>query len=59
MAIFKGRDEHSLMKAMKSLEEEAFLKHLNFYVYLFEKEEVKERLRAISEDWKKKIEKKR
>jgi hypothetical protein len=58
MAIFKGRDEDSLMKAMKSLEEEAFLKHLNFYVYLFEKEEVKKRLRAISKDWRKKIEKK-
>jgi hypothetical protein len=46
------------MKAMKSLEEEAFLKHLNFYVYLFEKEEVKQRLRTISENWRKKIEKK-
>jgi hypothetical protein len=58
MAISKGRDEDSLIKALKSLEEEAFLKHLNFYPYLFEKEEVKERLGAISEDWKKKIEKK-
>jgi hypothetical protein len=59
MAIFKSRDEDTLIKAIKSLEEEAFLKHLNFSVYLFEKEKVKERLRAISEDWKKKIEKKR
>jgi hypothetical protein len=58
MAAFKGGNEDSLLKAMKSLEEEAFLKHLNFYVYLFEKEEVKKRLRAISKDWRKKIEKK-
>jgi hypothetical protein len=58
MAIFDGRDEDTLLKAMRSLEEEAFLKHLNFYPYLLENEEVKERLRAISEDWEKRLEKK-
>jgi hypothetical protein len=61
MAIFKGRDEpgDTLINSIKSLGEEDFLKHLSFFVYLFEKEEAKERLRAISQDWKKKIEKKK
>lgn len=60
MAIFDGRPgpREVFIPAIKSLEEETFLRNLNFFPYLFEKEEAKERLKAIGKDWKTRIEKK-
>lgn len=47
--------DESFIKAILSLEDDLFLKKLNWFPYLFEKEEVRERLKTISRRFKEKI----
>ena len=50
------KTERSSIAALLSLDEEVFLETLTRSPYLFESKEVKERLKEISRDWKKRIE---
>ncbi len=60
MATVKGKAEpgDASIKAIASLGEGAFLRDLNSFPYLSGEERIKERLRTISKDWKKKVESK-
>ncbi len=61
MTIFKGKSGvwDASTPGIESLEEETFLRNLTLFPYLLEREEIKDRLKAVSEDWKKKITKKK
>ena len=61
MSVFsvEAETERKSLEALLSLEEEAFLMRLILYPFFLDSEKVKERLKEISEAWKKRIEAKK
>ncbi len=55
----KRKSDETLEDQIRSIDEETFLKNLSSFPYLFKNKAVVERLRAISHQWKEKIESKK
>jgi hypothetical protein len=52
----EAKSGDALAKKINALDEESFLKNLNSFPYPFQVKAVQEKLKAVSRDWKKKIE---